>query len=85
MERVYERKHTHLGGSMIATVTEYEDGNYDACVHCCSPDGRALVIAFGRVGYQSLAEAQCGADEEIHVLGHECSELCEQWPRSLMH
>src|SRR6266545_4329960 len=31
-------------------------------------------------GVSSLAEAQRAVDEQIHLIGHECTDACEQWP-----
>ena len=84
MDRVYERKHKHFDGAIVATVTGHADGRYAISVRCFAPDGRQLLMAvgtFGQSNYQSLAEAQRAADAEVTGLGHECSALCEQWPR----
>jgi len=87
MARVYERKHAHLGGAMVASVTETEEGQYAVYVRCYHPDGRVLVIVVGTPSdYQSVLDAQRTADAHVeNLLEHECSELCEQWPGAVTH
>jgi hypothetical protein len=70
---------------MVAVVTEDDEGYFETAVRCYPPDGRELVIkAYGT--YRTLASAQCAADEKVAaLLGHECSEACEPWPRALTH
>lgn len=77
MDRVHERKHEHMGGLIMATVTEHEDGSCDAAVRCYLPDGRELVNAVG--AHRNLKAAQRDADERVALMGHECSALCDQW------
>ena len=69
---------------MIAIVTEDDEGHYAISVRCYAFDGRNLVIA-GQSNCHTLAEAQRAADTEISLLGHECSALCEPWPRAVTH
>ena len=83
MVSVYERKHQHFGGTLVATVIQDEDGQFRAAVVCCPKDDSRIVVDLGV--YSTLASAQQGADRHVELIGHECSELCEDWSDSKKH
>jgi len=83
MDVMYERKHPHLNGSIETTVHQRQDSTYTVNIRSNAPHGQELVIAVGEWAthrHQTLAAAQGAADDEVRLLGHECSDLCPPWP-----
>src|SRR5262245_12449830 len=60
--RMYERKHEHDGGSIVARVVERDNARYDVIVKVYALDGSELTLAAGSVitegQFETLAEAQ---------------------------
>ena len=83
MVSVYERKHQYLGWTLVATVIQDEDGQFRAAVVCCPKDESRIVVELGV--YSTFPSAQQGADRHVALIGHECSESCEEWSDSMKH
>lgn len=67
MNVVYERRHAHVGGVIVASVHESADGIYAASACCYTPDGASYLMAFGS-HHRSVIDAQRDADREVvHV------------------
>ena len=83
MVSVHERTHQHLNGTLVATVIQDEDGQFRSAVVCCPKDESKIVVDLGV--YSTLASAQQGADRHVELIGHECSESCDEWSDSMKH
>ena len=83
MVSVHERTHQHLGGTLVATVIQDEDGQFRSAVVCCPKDESKIVVDLGV--YSTLASAQQGADRHVELIGHECTESCDEWSDSMKH
>jgi hypothetical protein len=80
MGRVYERKHSDSGGSLISRLTELEEGFYSVEIRRDTPEGKIIKLGvWGPPPSQTLVDAQRAADREVRSLGHRCSPLCEKW------
>jgi hypothetical protein len=80
MGRVHERKHTDSAGTLIARITELEDGFLLVEIQRDVPERKIISLGvWGPPPYQTLVDAQRAADRGVSLHGHACSAFCQKW------